>query len=115
MISLDEADRLARAGALWAIPGVATHWLRVWDGVGVRVARYGEVAPRCAGWSGGSWTLAVGGSRRGLARLYELALGVGVGAGVWPRGLAGPKWPDVFGALDAQGISEILAPEVAPD
>lgn len=114
-IGLDEADRLVRAGALWGVPGLETHWLRLWDGVAVRILRWGEVRPTCASWRSGSWVLSVGGSRRGLARLMALALGVdSLSAKLWTREIDGPKWPDVFGELDSRGIVSVLAPEVEP-
>lgn len=115
MIDLDVAEELARAGALWAIPGVASHWLRVCDGRLVGVLRYTEVRPRLTG----AWTVSLPGRRRGLAAVFADALGVPRGAlrgGPWARDVAeiGYAWGPVRAALEDAGLDAVRAPEIWP-
>ena len=99
-----DADEAALLGACWAIPGCATHVLRAWDGCAVRVKGGRLVRPVRATWTpGGSWVLGLPGRRRGLAAVYEGALGLPRGCLrlAFPRDADGPTWADVWAALPA--------------
>lgn len=91
-------DALVRGGALWAIPGCESHWLRPLDGCAVRIRLDGVVRPTRATWSGGHpWVLSLPGRRRSLGRVYEDALGLAPGTlrGLFPRDGLAPSWDDV--------------------